>query len=321
MTGIDDDRLPHAIKAEAAAWLARLHADDRAPADEAAFQAWLTEDERHARAFDLVTTAWDAAGGLAAHDAPDRYGIRPVRGVSRRALVLGGAAALAVPAIGLWLWQMVAAETYATGIGEQRRIALADGSSVLLDTDTRVRIAFGDERRLIELVKGRAYFDVATDPLRPFLVRAGDRQVIAIGTAFEVTRHEAKVAVVLVEGRVAVQPVGVSAQPATRMLAPGDRLVFEPAHAVVQDQPDLARVTAWREGRAMFDDEPLSEAVAEMNRYSQRPLVIADAGLGAMRISGVYGTGDTEAFAKSVATLLPVSVTFTPTRIILDAGE
>ncbi len=307
----------HAIRAEAAAWLARLRSEVRQPGDEAGFRAWLAEDMRHREAFDLVSAGWEAAGGLAGSRAV-RARSRPA--ISRRALAMGGAAALASVA-GAGLWRLVSAGSYATDVGEQRRIALDDGSTVILDTDTRIRVAFAADRRSIELLRGRAHFDVATDPLRPFRVRAGDRQVIAIGTAFDVARTEGRVAVVLVEGKVVVRPVEASPESATHLMSPGDRIVFGPARQAAEDHPDIAQVTAWQTGRAVFDDQSLAAAVAEMNRYTRRPIVVADASLATLRVSGVYSTGDSEAFARSVAELLRVRVELTSSRIELRAAE
>lgn len=201
-------------------------------------------------------------------------------------------------------WHCTVAETYTMRVGKQRRIALDDGFSVILDTSARIRVAFTDWQRRIELVKGRTYFEVATDSLRPLLVRAGDRQVIAIGTVFDLSRHEDQLTVVLIEGHVAVQPVTDSPQPATRMMSPGDRIVFEQAGEVARDQPNLVQVTAWQTGRAVFDDQPFTEAAAEMNRHGRRPPVIADEALAAKGISGVCSTVDTGALARSVSVLL-----------------
>lgn len=319
MRGVEAGRTPHSIKAEAAAWLARLHSEDRRSDDEAGFRTWLAEDSRHARAFELVTTAWEASGarapGRAAHQVAARSG-------RQRAIAFGATAALAlIAAMGPGFLHGVSADTYATQVGEQRRVALNDGSHVILDTNTRIRVALGEERRSVELLQGRAHFEVAADALRPFLVRAGDQQVIAIGTAFDVSRQGDRVSVVLVEGRIEVQAASASVRPITRLEAPGARITFEPAGAVAQDHPDLTEVTAWQDGREAFDDQTLASAVAAMNRYTRRPIVIADESLASRRISGVYGTKDPEAFARSVTILMPARVEFSPTQILLRAAE
>ncbi|MBV6416949.1 MAG: Protein FecR [Steroidobacteraceae bacterium] len=317
MSGVPREESTDSIRAEAAAWLARLRSEERGPADEAGFRAWLTHDARHAQAFERVSEVWEATGSLGRHAGRDH---RPLRAVNRRALVLGGAGALASIA-GVSVWQLAGGESYRTRVGEQRRIALDDGSSVTLDTHTRIRVAFTRQQRQIELIEGRAYFEVATDPLRPFRVQAGVRQVIAVGTAFDVFRRDDEVTVALIEGRVAVQPVVDAPQSATRMLSAGERIVFEGSGRVVQDQPNLNEVTAWQTGRAVFDDRSLAEAVAEMNRYTRRPLVIADAALAAMHISGVYGTGDPEAFARSVCELLPARADLMQSQIVLHLAK
>ncbi|SNS35146.1 FecR family protein [Sphingomonas laterariae] len=303
--------LSRTIKAEAAAWLARLRSEDRGPEDEAAFRAWLAEDARHAAAFDLVTNAWEMVGGLTHEVAVDE----PVErtGMSRRT-VLAGVAAMVAVGSGYLYQRGAGADHYATQLGEQRRVTLADGSAVTLDTETEIRVAFHDDRREIELLRGRAHFDVAKDAARPFRVTAGGREVVAIGTAFDVARREDEVAVLLVEGRIAVRSPGVAAA----YPRPGERIVIDRANAIHQERPDVQRATAWQVGRVIFDDQPLAAAVAEMNRYNRKPLVVTDAELGALRVSGTYSTGDSEAFARSIASLLPVAVHSTPQQILIE---
>lgn len=319
MRRVETDPVRHRIKAEAAAWLARLRSEERRRADEAGFRAWLAEDARHAQAFERVTSAWEAAGAQAlVRDA------RPVaiRFVRWRTLAFGATAVLAlIAAMGLGILHGVSTDSYASGVGEQRRIALSDGSHVILDTETRIRVTLDEERRSVELLEGRAHFDVATDALRPFLVRAGDQQVIAVGTAFDVSRQGDQVSVVLLEGRIEVQAASVAAPPIARLASPGARISFRPAGAIVQDHADVAEVTAWQNGREVFEDQTLAAAVAEMNRYTRRPIVIADEALASRRISGVYSTGDPEAFARSVSILMPARVEFAPTQILLRSAE
>jgi transmembrane sensor len=309
--------IPRTIKAEAAAWLARLHAETRDAADEAGFRAWLTESPRHARAWEEVTAAWHLVGGLGGQ-ARVRPGqdFRP----SRRALVLSGLLATLLVGVAAALRLTRESHIYSTETGEQRRISLSDGSSIMLDTNTLLRVALSPERRRIELVRGRAHFDVAPDPMRPFIVQARDRLVVAIGTAFDIACSDAKVAVVLVSGHVVVRPSSASSAPADEAMSPGDRIVYR-ADQIVRDRPDLAMVTAWQSGRAIFQDEPLAEAVAEMNQYDTRPIVLADRSLDGLRISGVYRTGDTESFARSLTALLPASVEVTSDQIVLSRSE
>jgi transmembrane sensor len=314
------DALDLAARTEAAVWLARMRSEARTPADELGFQAWLAEDARHRHAFDLATTMFEAAGAAPVEAGP-RGRNRQVQTDRRRVFVGGVLAAASVAAVGVG-WRLLDASTYRTGVGEQRRLTLADGSQVILDTHSVLRVAMSGDHRRVELASGRAHFDVAKDPTRPFIVRAGGRDVIAVGTAFSVQHDGPATAVVLEEGRVIVQPVAAagarrpSAQ--ARPMVPGDRLVFASAAAPpVADRPDLGQALAWQEGRAVFENETLAGAALELNRYTRRTLDVTDPAVASLRVSGVFRTGDPEAFARTVALLLPVEVDARDDRIVL----
>jgi transmembrane sensor len=255
------------IRAQAAAWLARLHSDAHTPEDQAGFQAWLAEDSRHSAAFEAITATWDLVGGVQL--------ARPMRAVSvgpsRRGLLIGGGLA-AASALAGGLWFVDLGDVYETGKGEQKRIALADGSWLILDTETRLRVRLGRERRAIALEHGRAYFDVASDVLRPFVVNAGNRDVVVTGTAFDVQRAYEDVSVTLERGHVFVRPAS-DTNGRTYSLVPGDRIAFVPGTQPRRDRPDLTLTMAWRTGRLGFDRETLAAAVAEMNRYGGLPIV------------------------------------------------
>ncbi len=308
-----DDKDVDRIRAEAAALFARWRSSAVCPEEQAGFQVWLAEDARHAAAFDAITGVWDLVGGLN-HARPMRY-VPPPR--TNRRTVLFGAGFLAAAALGTGLWMMERGESYSTAIGEQRRVALADGSWVTLDTDTQITVWLRAGRREIILEQGRAFFEVAPDARRPFIVTAGAASVVAIGTAFGVSRQDASLSVILEHGRVNVA-LGASKN---FDLVPGDRLVSTPGEPARLDHPDLSLLMAWRQGRLGFDGETLAAAVAEMNRYGRRPLVIADPAIANLRISGLFNAGDSDAFAKSVAALLPVSADSGPTEIVLNSAK
>lgn len=288
------------INAEAAAWLARLHSEERTPADLDGFQVWLDEDVRHRDTFETLTALWDASGE--AEVKP------PLHEPSRRKVLAGtGAAAFAAVVGGVVMLGRAKPEKFETALGEQRRLVLSDGSHLTLDADTQVAVSMGEQRRSIELLKGRANFVVSKDPLRPFVVSAGSREVVAVGTAFDVDRQGVRVSVTMVEGKVVVRQAGATG--ADRTLVAGDRLRMGATPATfVQDRPEISAATAWQAGRAVFDNETLADAAAELNRYQSRQLVIEDPSVGALRISGSYQTGDSESFARSIAELLPVRV-------------
>lgn len=305
-------QIPDEIQAEAAVWLARLRSDEPGISDQADFRAWLAEDALHAEAFEHVNAVWDIAGGLDTPSARPEFRAT----LSRRVLMLGGTTVAAAAAVGAY--RLFRYDSYATRIGEQRRFALQDGSSITLDTDTEIRVKMTEARRQIQLVRGQAYFQVASDLLRPFVVQAGDRQVVALGTAFDVRQEHDGTAVTLLEGRVAVQPAGKPSIREGKLLRPGDRVRFGRSGQPTLDRPDLQLVTAWQSGRAIFDNKPLGEAVLEMSRYSPRRIVVTDKSLEALRISGVYKATDTEGFARSVTMLLPASVRIMPDAIMLS---
>ena len=179
-----------------------------------------------------------------------------------------------------------------------------------------MRSIFSRERRALELLTGQAHFDVAKDPARPFIVTAGDKQVIAVGTAFDVSRELGVTSVMLTEGKIVVRQDG-AAHAFDQTLSPGDRLIFQPDTRVRQDRPNIAAATAWQTGQVVFDDVPLSEAVEHMNRYESKPIVIADPAVGSMHISGAYKSGNADAFVKSVSILLPVVATVDGTQWVL----
>ncbi|MHB8528751.1 MAG: FecR family protein [Caulobacteraceae bacterium] len=292
--------------AEAAAWLARLHADTRTARDERDFQAWLGSDPANASAFDAVTTIWDISGGVAAEYVGFTPSRQPI--VDRRCL-LAGIGALAAAGGTFAAWEAAFAGVYETRVGEQEHVALKDGSQLLLDTDTRLRVRFDERLRVVSLERGRVNIRVAADATRPFIVEAGNRRIVATHSTLDVRCDPEALSVVLIQGRALVQ--GQDATPAVSSgdtLEAGQRLVVQPARADKIDTPEMNRVVAWQTGQAVFDGQSLAEATAEMNRYSTVQLRISDPRTAALRVSGVYRVGDNVAFARSIALLLPVRV-------------
>lgn len=299
------------MRAEAAAWLARLHADNKTRADECAFRAWLAAAPEHATAFEAVTETWDVAG--AAWTEPVVLH-QPVKTTRRRAL-LAGAASAAAAGLGLTVWQSAYAGVYETATGEQKHIVLADGTQVFLDTDTRIQASFDSRTRFVSLERGRCNFNVMDSDDRPFVVDATTARVVAGHTDFDVRRDDASVCVVVMQGTATAT---ATSDRRHIELKRGDRLV---ANATLEriDHPNLTPLLAWQTGQAVFDNETVNTAVHEMNRYSVVKLEILDPAVARMRISGVYRVGDNAAFARSVAALLPVTLEFTSDQVRLSA--
>ncbi|MBL8271113.1 FecR domain-containing protein [Steroidobacter sp.] len=207
----------------------------------------------------------------------------------------------------------LAAQTFETAVGERRTFALADGSKLSLDAATKVTVDYSGERRRLTLKQGRAKFDVSRDPLRPFSVAAASKLVVATGTSFSVELADSQVRVVLYEGHVDVLPAssvrGRSRHKLQERLEPGTELVAPAADttAAAQLTPiDAARSLTWESGDLAFADEPLALAIERVNRYSAEPVTFGDAAAAAVRISGVFHSGDTQAFIDGVTAVFPL---------------
>jgi transmembrane sensor len=224
--------------------------------------------------------------------APPAAGPRAVGRLARRP-VLATAAILVAAAIGLYLWiDHDTARSYSTGIGEQRTIQLMDGSTVELNARSKVEVRLREHRRDVALIEGQALFHVAKDKQRPFVVRAGEAQVRAVGTEFDVYKKHSETVVTVVEGRVETYSGSDGARTAAILLSAGEQLTVLP-HTVTQPKlADTMAATAWVQKRLIFEETPLSEVAEEFNRYNRRPLAIDDPGLQTLKISGVYSSID-----------------------------
>jgi transmembrane sensor len=302
-------------KAEAAVWLVRLHADDRSAADENAFRAWIAAKPENARAFEAVTTVWDAAEGLRATQELLR---RPPR--LHRRTVLTGLGTMAVAGAGFGVWQEAYAGVYETGVGEQKHVTLSDGTLAFLDTDTRLRERYSDTLRTVELDRGLVDFRVKPDVHRPFIVEADGQRIFAERTTLDVRRDGHQVSVVLLQGRATVL-TAAQAVPRRLVLERGERAIVAANVPIHVDKPNLVPLTAWQTGQAMFESETLAAAAAEMNRYSMVRLVVEDPVVANLKLSGVYRVGDNLAFARSVSQLLPVIIEHYPDHIELVRDE
>lgn len=342
------------IAAEAAIWIARLHGPDRSRHLERACLAWQARSPAHRLAFERCTDLWmDVAGvdraavARAAASAPEQdlpSGELPRRSgggtgwrLRPRALASALVATVAlVVVLVLQPWRDI--NSYDTGLGEQRLVMLGDGSRMSLNTATRVKVELGPTLRRVSVEGGEAFFEVAKDASRPFVVQAAGTEVRATGTAFVVRllpRSPGAVEaldVTLVEGQVVVREAAprMTATAPPVVMAAGERLHVsgsqtEQGRAALnavpaqpqRDRPRLDQVLAWKRGEAVFDNTSLPEALAEMNRYSATSIV-ADPSLAALRISGLYRTGDNAGFARAVAALHGLTVREQPERLVLQ---
>jgi transmembrane sensor len=326
------------IDEEAAEWTWRLDGEEVGPADREGFEAWLRQDARHRRAFDDFSKVWRTLDGLAEAKRDEKLATftdaarRPRAHLSQR-WWLGAAAAVLVGVFAAVLWMRQGSEiqTFSTAVGQQRDVTLADGSIVSLNTNSIVETELTRRIRQIHLRKGEAHFQVAHDRLRPFLVHAGDAVVRAVGTEFEVRlRADQHVDIVVNEGRVEVQATPTGSGPDTtgtpsrrpaaalRAVSAGERLSTGSADysvkAVTPEQ--LSSQMAWREGAIIFDGEPLSDAIAEIERYTDARIVVSDPETAALRVGGRFRTDNVQDFFQGLQSALPVAIRRAPDGVI-----
>lgn len=294
------------LRAAAAHWLNLSLSGDMTPDDERRFGEWLDQSGDHRDAYRRVDRAWTLSGAAAGDPAlsgpSEAVGAasRPWRrhglALAASLLLLAGMGWTAFP----HLWPGVVPDrqeqAFRTGTGQRTRVTLTDGSIVTLDAETEMRLHDGATERRLDLLRGRAFFRVAHDPNRPFVVHAGGKRVRAIGTAFEVSFERGRMIVTLAEGKVRVEG---GADGGTDM-TPGRQLAVSPNSNWTLQQVDVAKETSWTSGRLIFMHDPLAKAVAEVNRYSTRKLVFRDGRVPDTQIVGVFEAGDIEGFVKAI---------------------
>jgi transmembrane sensor len=289
-------------------WFARLRTGDCGPAERARFERWLADPE-HAQAYRATRQLWEDLAGLAGEPALEamveaavRAAPAPRRTFRHVALALAACLALAVLGLAGWRWSGQAAQDYATGPRQRETVRLDDGSLVTLNTGSRIQVALSRGARNVALLHGEALFQVAHDAARPFRVRAGAGEVVALGTRFEVSMQPAdRVSVTLIEGSVSV------AQRADRLrLQPGQQAVYADTGGISVRDVDVDVVSGWARGRLLFRSVPLPEVVEEVNRYATRPLRLDDPALSGLEVSGTFVLGDSESVALGLQSLLPV---------------
>lgn len=295
----------------AAEWALRHPLD---PAGEAEIAAWLAENPAHAGALlramaglSLVDQAIAPSAGFA-----EKLPWSPIR----RRLLTGMAAALAASVTGLFGLQYWRAQHVETAQGEIRRLPLADGSVAMINTDSALSVALERDIRRISLDHGQAWFQVAKDRGRPFVVDAGIALVRAVGTAFSVERRDQGVEIAVTEGTVAVWAADASG--AMTIIEAGQSARFHAgaAEPVVSTAPAaITRALAWRSGEIALENETVASAVAQFNRYNRQQLIVEDQELAQERLIGLFQIDRPGDFAATLATSFEAQVTATPNEI------
>ena len=319
--------IPPERLAEAGVWVARLHSGEPDKAAAAGVRQWMSAHPMNRRALELCTEMWEESDNLR-RIIPFETHIPAGRRQYGRLLAAAGALALVM---GITLWFALRGDV-ATEVGEQRLVTLKDGTRMFLNTATRVAVHYDSSGRFVELKAGEALFEVAKRPNWPFIVKAGDHDIRALGTSFVVRRDALQTSVTLVEGTVTVTAdrsaartrsvdPGTGDQSSARAftLTPGQRLTFLAGNARV-DAPSLDKATAWRRNQIVLDDTPLSVAVSEMNRYSKLKLVVERPEAQAILVNGLFQTGDSLSFANAVAQTYGLTVEEGNDTIVLSGA-
>ncbi len=344
------------IEEIAAAWLAKRDGGALTEAEEAEYTGWLEASIAHRVAILRLQAAWRQSDRIkalgagtppATIPAPGHWGLASVaedvnadgtsiaqsgttsiaavevepRAARRASSRYGWAAGLLVAASSFtWLlWPQ--GPSYRTEIGGMAAVPMSDGSKVTLNTDSEIRVAVTDTERRVDLKQGEAFFEVAKDPARPFVVSVGDQRFVAVGTKFSVRRDADSVRLVVTEGRVRVERAGASAALPVAQVSAGGIARTSEGGTLLEEQPlpVAEEILSWRNGFLIFRGTPLEEAVAEFNRYNTRQIVIEDQAVAALRIGGNFRSTNVDAFVRLLEQGFAVHATERGNDVVLTA--
>ena len=324
------------LKQQAIDWLVRLRSNDLSDGEMYAFADWLSQDHAHSEAFaaaenlfnDMVSAATSAASGAAtlaeSCEIQKKPRVNPGSKQERRlrqpALKRWLAYPLALAAA--WLFAVILVlprqsyllddylSDYHTETGELREIRLADGSQILLNTNSAVSVNFNGSIRQITLHHGQVNFAVAKDAQRPFEVLSDELTVRALGTVFEVYKPDSSEISVTVQEHAVAARVWSDGQQQSVNIQAGQRLRYRPGGILPQPEAvELNQAGAWQQHRLFINDRPLSELIAELDRYRVGRIFLADDKLKNLRVTGVFSLDKPDDVLNSVRKVLTLEET------------
>lgn len=318
-------------EAAAAEWVVRLGAGPLAEDEQAAFEAWCASDAAHCAAFDRALRVWsevcrlrDLEGPLpaslssAAIDVtPTLSHRKPEAPLGRRVLALAASLLVAIGIGAFWVNEVTGPEAdYVTASAEIERITLSDGSLVDLAPESAIAVDYSGSERLVALLKGEAYFTVAPtadNTARPFTVKAGKLRATALGTRFAVTMYRDGAEVAVAEHSVGIALSGAYRTDSDTVVSEGHALRYRRATGIGPVREASAQtIAAWRRGRLIFDQVPLSDVIAELNRYLRRDIVVLNTSLAGRRVSGIFDADSLDAALEAIAAELDAETTTVP---------
>lgn len=327
-----------AARAEAAAWIARLHGPNRTREVEDGLRRWLEADAEHTVAFEALTDIWEKTARLS------RGRSAVVSTGPRLSFARALAAMLLAAFVPHALFHGAYTAVVTTGIGQFRDLTLADGTRVRVDAETRLRVRYTRRSRQVVLLGGEAYFAVRHRASWPFSVTAAGDVIHDLGTEFDVRREDGVLAVTLVKGQVTVSAADPGAEePQSRAgaatgrlarrfepsadvvpaltLSPGERVTFDGSRVARVDWPRLAQVMAWEHHEVVLDNTSLGQAARELNRYSPQRIVIDDPAVAAIRVSGIVQAGASSSFVAAVAQAYRLRASHPAPQVIVLARD
>lgn len=319
-----DTGLSTEIKREATDWWVRLDGGELDQQQHQLFQDWLSKNPAHARAFADVSQLWgelDAIKSLLAIPVTPKQKLAinktPWIQTLFRPGIVQWSTALAICCMLFWLspFGLLFRADFHTSIGEMRTLQLSDGSTVMLNSDSALAVSMAPNARQISLLKGEALFLVSPDKSRPFSVHAGDGSVTALGTAFNIRLRDGSTEVTVTEHSVAVN---LDKGFQTTRLEEGQSLSYDQRHGISAAQTaDTSAITAWQRGKLVFQDKPLGEVIAELNRYHRGHLMISDNRIAERRVNGVFHINDPLAVISALQNALQIKSTHISDYLIL----
>ncbi|TQV84099.1 FecR family protein [Exilibacterium tricleocarpae] len=315
-----EQELPYeSLLDEATAWVVRLRSDRVSPADKRRFSQWLNLSRHHEQAFDEVAETWETLGaaaylsldtGTVAQKSPASF--FEFRWFTNLGGLPAGIAMATVAALVVLAYSLstIAPETttytntFATATGQQRAVTLPDGSVVQLNTKSTIEVIYTDQQRKLALLSGEAYFEVAPNKQRPFIVSVHQGTVEAVGTAFNIYVKDKETVVSVTEGVVNVREKRDASSPTPRStrVAVAQQVSLDKRGIGQVAGSNLEKAVAWRQNTLIFDDMLLPDAIAELNRYLQEPVVAEDASLAKLRVSGTFSLEAPEATLQALVT-------------------
>ena len=329
---------------QASLWQAKLASDLVTNEQQQEFEIWLTQSDENLAAWQTVNAFWNQLDNLSSDDIdfmipfdeaatepseqPDKLDFQPVQAQIKKSAFINKPvlprALMAVAASVLLLFSVFFTQMpqyfadYHTAPGELRTLSLSDGSQIIMNSDTTLSIDYTQQQRNISLHKGEAYFSVAADSSRPFIVSTSTGKIRALGTEFDIKNRGNKTFVTVFEHAVQVSLANGSV---IQSLAEGQQLSFSEQSFSKPSAVNLSRTQSWRKQRIVFQDKPLADVLAELSHYRAGRIIILDDKIKTLSVTGVFATDDTNIALQTIAQTLPVKVQKFTEKIVLISAK